>query len=506
MRSKLDKGIQGKRLHDVFVRMGDQLFVTAADYPKFCNANAKKKRGDLRTLVLKTLHEKADTSWEQIEPLVVKQREAGNIEAVERYFIINGFACRANTEACETLAADPRVAFIYRKPQARLLSLAKSIPRDRPNPSADKQTLSAVIDMWEQGAKRSFDPKVVTTPWNLRRIQADQVWRKEAVTGKGITIALLDTGVYETPALIHALWRNPGEELNGKDDDGNGYVDDLFGWNFRSNSPVVFGGRQGHGTMCGGILAGRPVRSDEKTIVTGIAPEARLMVLKGMGSIKAYEYALTNGADVLSMSYMWVNVPLGNWRGLYRLAHEHMTAAGIISVGGAGNFAKRAPAGRQICLPKDIPCVVAAAGLNKAMEKASASSEGPCTWDDVVFYKDYAKEAPLNKPDVTGFFTDYPVWMRLPLPKGRRRMSVVHKTGAGYALVIGPGGNSFSGPHAGGVAALMLSADRDLPAWTVIDLMKKTCMDLGKKGHDHVFGAGLLQALDAVRAVKALER
>ena len=87
-------------------------------------------------------------------------------------------------------------------------------------------------------------------------------------------------------------------------------------------------------------MAGRPVDRGEKKkkLVTGIAPEARLMMLRGMGYIAAYEYALANGADVISMSYMWVNRPLGNWRGLYRLCHEHMTAAGIISVGGAVNL------------------------------------------------------------------------------------------------------------------------------------------------------------------------
>lgn len=51
----------------------------------------------------------------------------------------------------------------------------------------------------------------------------------------------------------------------------------------------------------------------------------------------------------------------------------------------------------------------------------------------------------------------------------------------------------------------MLSANMDIPAWRVIELMKKTCKDMGKKGHDTVYGAGLLQALEAVRAVKKKE-
>ena len=111
-------------------------------------------------------------------------------------------------------------------------------------------------------------------------------------------------------------------------------------------------------------MAGRPI--NKMKMITGVAPRAKLMVLRGMGHLKAYEYAVANGADIMSMSYMWPGMPLGNYRGVYRLAHEHMSAAGIVAVGGAGNFGagpRGQPKGKQIALPKDIPCVIAAAGI-----------------------------------------------------------------------------------------------------------------------------------------------
>jgi subtilisin family serine protease len=74
------------------------------------------------------------------------------------------------------------------------------------------------------------------------------------------------------------------------------------------------------------------------------------------------------------------------------------------------------------------------------------------------------------------------------------------------ALVVGPRGNSFSGPHAAGVAALMLSVNPDLCAWEVKELMEKTCRDLGLKGRDYTYGAGLLQANHAVRAARRAAR
>ena len=75
-----------------------------------------------------------------------------------------------------------------------------------------------------------------------------------------------------------------------------------------------------------------------------------------------------------------------------------------------------------------------------------------------------------------------------------------------YGLYVGLRGNSFAGPHVAGVAALMLSANPDLPAWDVKRLMEATCKRLGDKGHDTSYGAGLVQALAAVRAAKKAKR
>jgi subtilisin family serine protease len=249
-------------------------------------------------------------------------------------------------------------------------------------------------------------------------------------------------------------------------------------------------------------MVGRATKA--QPLQTGIAPAAKLMVLRGMGSLRAYEYAMQNGADLFSMSYMWVNVELGHYRGVFRTAHEHLAAAGIVALGGAGNFARNAPAGRQICIPKDIPCVIAASGILQNGDKAPASSEGPCTWDDVLFYGDYPAAAPLGKPDVTGFFGGYPVWWNTRNVRPGRGWQVTWEGENDMGLVIGPQGNSFAGPHAGGVAALVLSVNPGLQAWEVKEIMEATAKDLGAEGRDSVFGAGLLQAGAAVRM--ALDR
>jgi subtilisin family serine protease len=360
-----------------------------------------------------------------------------------------------------------------------------------------------VLAAWKDDSDEPFSTRGIEIPWNLRAIQADAAWREERATGRGIVVAVQDTGLMIAPALTQALWKNPGEVLNGQDDDGDGYVDDLFGYDFNAGSYYCLGddAERTHGSACAGIIAGRP--NNRARLVTGVAPRARLMILRGMGYLKGYEYALDHGADVISLSFMWINHDLGQFRGVYRTAHEHLAAAGVVAVGGAGNFSDR-PRGKQIAVPKDIPCVIAAAGLTRDGLKAPLSREGPCTWAGVKFYDDYPPRRPLAKPDVTAFFTGYPVWWRPPAEGGRATLYA--QENQQMALVVGPRGNSFSGPHAAGVAALMLSVNPDLCAWEVKELMEKTCRDLGLKGRDYTYGAGLLQANHAVRAARRAAR
>ena len=74
----------------------------------------------------------------------------------------------------------------------------------------------------------------------------------------------------------------------------------------------------------------------------------------------------------------------------------------------------------------------------------------------------------------------------------------------GGSLFLGPAGNSFSGPHAAGVAALILSVTPELNPWEIKKVLVESATDLGPKGHDLKFGAGLINALAAVRAAKKM--
>mgnify|MGYP002035580267 FL=1 len=87
---------------------------------------------------------------------------------------------------------------------------------------------------------------------------------------------------------------------------------------------------------------------------------------------------------------------------------------------------------------------------------------------------------------------------RLTKARGWREISAEE----GASLVVGPGGNSFSGPHGVGVAALVWSVNPEMNPWEVHALLEETAVDLGPKGRDFRTGAGLLNALAAVKAAR----
>lgn len=158
--------------------------------------------------------------------------------------------------------------------------------------------------------------------WGMLDIGVTDAWRKTK-GNSDIVVAVIDTGVdYTHEDLLPNLWRNTKEiPNNGLDDDGNGYIDDMIGWDFVSNDnkpydlamdpmDILFkGGNPGHGTHCAGNVA---ARGDNGKGIAGVAPNVKIMSLrfiseKGQGTtadaIKAIRYAVDNGAKVMSNSW-----------------------------------------------------------------------------------------------------------------------------------------------------------------------------------------------------------
>lgn len=168
----------------------------------------------------------------------------------------------------------------------------------------DSADVSAVSSNPEYKSSRYFDTLGVTNAW---KYLADN--DKNPGGSSDVVVAVIDTGVdYTHLDLRNNIWVNPLEiPGNGIDDDGNGYVDDVYGWNFvgNDNDPMD---DNGHGTHVAGIIA-----AENNTIGSvGIAYDCKIMVLKAGNSsgyfnnadiAEAVMYAYMNGASVINMSF-----------------------------------------------------------------------------------------------------------------------------------------------------------------------------------------------------------
>ena len=158
-----------------------------------------------------------------------------------------------------------------------------------------------------------------------------------------IVVAVLDTGVdYTHPDLANRIWTNPGEVAgNGIDDDHNGFIDDVRGWNFvaRNNDPMD---DNYHGTLVAGAIA---AETNNGIGIAGVAgtTEVRIMPLKFFdagakgttaAAIEAIDYATRNGARIINTS--WGDTVYS--QALFEAARRSVTA-GCLIVSAAGNLA-----------------------------------------------------------------------------------------------------------------------------------------------------------------------
>lgn len=158
--------------------------------------------------------------------------------------------------------------------------------------------------------------KHVGNQWALKDISILEAVKilEEKKEKKPLTVAVADTGIYkEHPCLKNSLWVNKDEvPNNNKDDDKNGFKDDIHGWNFVKNNNDIQD-YHGHGTHISGIIAARGTSPESPNCkVRGVAPHVRIMVLKYFeegadnnniqNTIKSIEYAVKNGADIINYS------------------------------------------------------------------------------------------------------------------------------------------------------------------------------------------------------------
>jgi subtilisin family serine protease len=254
----------------------------------------------------------------------------------------------------------------------------------------------------------------------------------ELTRGAGVVVAVVDSGTrIDHPDLAKNIWTNFGEvPRNGKDDDGNGYVDDVHGVDLTTRRKIQnLSDGAGHGTHVAGTIAA----AQNGRGVVGVAPEARIMTVKvldanGAGNMGAVadgiSYAAANGARIINLS---LGGPTRDkW---LQAAVKTAAAANVLIIASAGN--EGISIDKRPFYPASFP------SSNVIGVAATAPNSG------------------RQMPD----FSNYGK-LTIPIAAPGEEVLSTSKTG-GYEY---KSGTSMAAPHATGVAALMAAVRPDASA------------------------------------------
>lgn len=326
---------------------------------------------------------------------------------------------------------------------------------------------------------------------HLSQVQAEKAWdiHKGENGTRPIVLAVVDEAVEWThPDLAPNVWNNPGEDadgnghtlifdgtewqldpadINGRDDDGNGYIDDLIGWDFISKS----GGQDHdpspdypectHGTHVSGLAGGA---TGNALGIASIGWNLKLMPLKLNSSpdltidadpYPAILYAARNGADVINLSW-------GSYT--YSRADEEVlrtvSDSGILIVASAGNLNTSAPH-----YPSDYYRVISVASVSSRDEKSS--------------FSDFRKSVDVAAPGGEDLLQEG-IWSTIP---------------GGYAS-LPYWGTSMATPQVSGLLGLLKSYHPDWTADRLAQQVFAACdpIDNLNRGYENGLGYGRINA------------
>lgn len=238
--------------------------------------------------------------------------------------------------------------------------------------------------------------------WGITGINIYDLWNTPKITTKRPVIAILDTGIDIThPDLAANIWTNKleNEGAEGRDDDANGFKDDIHGWDFVNNSPRIRD-NNGHGTHCAGIAA---AVGGNGIGAAGVNPDAWIMPVTVMQSdgtgdvatiIKGIDYAVANGADVISMSFGGYSHSVAEEQAL---AHAYATAILVAAAGNDGLCMNHAhpERGQMAPAPMFPAAYTFVLGVQSSQSSGALASFSNYD-DDGPFYSGYGEEQLYN--------------------------------------------------------------------------------------------------------------
>ena len=433
-------------------------------------AQTKSEKKEIVVSELKTYSENVQAD---VMNILKAEELSGNAADIRNLWIANSISCKASKSVIYKLSSHPDIKVIGYDKEIQIISPEQM-------KAVEGNTVAPV---------RGADAHVSA-------VNAPQVWSL-GYTGKNVIVAVLDSGTNTNHLdLKDHLWSGYVDTNN--DGTPDSYVN---GWNYISNNSNITDD-YGHGTHCAGIVCGDGTAG----VTTGVAPDASLMTLKtvnrtGGGSVaqmlSGVQFAVENGADILSMSLGFKNNQITTaQKEEIRKAFDNVLAAGVVVCAAAGNDGNTYGAPDNVDYPAACPAPwrnpdqTLEGGLSSVIcvgaHDLAASSRGPSTWEGTS-YNDYpyngGESMGLIRPDISapGYFI---------------RSTKYNKNDI-YEIKQG---TSQATPNVAGVIALMLEKNSSLTPAQISQILEETAASKPETKNNTV-GAGVVDALAAVNSI-----
>jgi beta propeller repeat protein len=378
--------------------------------------------------------------------------------------------------------------------------------------------------------------------WGLQKIHAPEVWNK--TQGEGVVVAVIDSGAdYNHEDLADNIWLNSGEfpgvddnhdglitldELkshgltdtnkdgkidladlwgskfqDGIDNDGNGYKDDFAGWNFSgyfgffwtsyNNNEII--DYNGHGTHVSGIIAASG--NNNKGII-GVVPKAKIMAVKALNTegsgtstdlANAISYAAKNGAKVINNSWGSRYRDASNAEDNFVIKDAVIEASQrkAIVVFAAGNASDNAD-------------YYYSPNIEEAIIVGAADSA-----DSRANFSNFGSRIDIVAPGVKVLSLNANKGNNAIINQIKERPDLKLEDFVVDTNYLKLSGTSMAAPYVSGIAALMVTLNKDISPQQAKQYLRASADDIGAPGFDLVTGHGRLNAQTAIEVNSQIE-
>jgi len=398
---------------------------------KFRSTNLKSKSAETPSQIIRRKQREAAISQKDLlAELETKLQKKSDVKSIKKFWIDNSMVITASTEYIQKLAQRDDLVKLELNEKIKLFD-----PMEVSDENVDSDSLT----------------------YGLKKVRAKEIWDNLGMTGAGVTVGILDTGVDSSHPDLE------GRVIAAKD----------FVSNYDDNTP---NDGHGHGTHCAGTIGGKATSG--KAI--GVAPDVKFI------NAKIFSDSGSTSREAILEGMQWMTDPDGNpdtddfprvvsnswggplgthWVEIMNTWHS-MGMAPVFAAGNSG------PRPGTVGAPGAYKEAITIGATDSQDNIARFSSRGPVTFQGETYIK----------PDVSAPGVDV----------------YSAKNGGGYQMMSG---TSMATPHVAGVVALMLQADPDLPVERIREILHETSVDLGEPGMDNVFGMGRVDAFEAVQLV-----